>query len=171
MKNHLPCFSKTASRVNFYPEAVIFKPVKIPDIYKLVSLVAMTLAVLALSMSGCGETKATGPDAAVERFIHLLNAREFGQAYDSLAQSSRYRVMTRSEFIQENERYFPSNAAAYRLSDLVTSDVLIEDDAATVSWSGTWVTGIKGEKGDTIDIESTLINEDGEWKIVDLWGE
>jgi len=150
---------------------MIPKPVKNPDIYKVITVAAIALTALILPMSGCGEAKATGPDAAVEDLVHLMNAREFGQAYDSLAQNSRYRRMTRSQFIQENERYFPSNPAAYRLTDYVVSEVTIEGEAATVAWSGRWVTGLKGEQGDPIETESTLENEDGVWKVMDLWGE
>jgi hypothetical protein len=120
---------------------------------------------------GCGEEKDAGPVGAVEDLVHLLNARDFGPAYDSLAETSPYRNMTKNEFIQENERFFPSNSMAFRLSELTASEIVIDRETAIVSWSGTWAYGMKGETGDTITVDSTVVNEGGVWKVEDLWGD
>lgn len=137
---------------------------------RMLALMLLLMPLLAL-VASCGEEEATGPDAAVQKFIGLLNSREFDQAYDSLAENSPYREMTRNEFIQDNERYFPSNAVAFRLSDFRASEVAIVDDEATVSWSGTWAYGMKGETGDTITVDSTVEFEDGVWRVLKIWGD
>lgn len=130
------------------------------------------LACLGLILAGCGGEKPQGPDAAVEDFIHRLNSREFEQAYDTLASSSRYRaVMTRAEFSKETERFFPSSAASSRLSEFKATSVVVDGDTAEVSWSAMWAYGFKGETGDTIHVTSTAVNEDGVWRVSDLWGD
>lgn len=138
--------------------------------WKLVVAAIAASLLLAVTISGCGgEEKRGGPDGAVEDFIHLFNARKFGEAYDSLAASSPFRNASRQEFITEMERSYGDNPASYRFSDFQVKEVEIAGDEANVIWTATEATGLRNEKGDSFEARATAVQEGETWKVVVPW--
>lgn len=125
---------------------------------------------LTAALTGCGGDEASGPDAAVERFVQLFNARELGEAYDSLASASPYRGdYTEEEFIREVESVYGDTPAAIRFSGFQATEVIIDGDTATVAWMATGVEGLRGDEIDSIDTVASVVQENGQWKILEPW--
>lgn len=138
-----------------------------PKLLTLALVLTLTLA------AGCGEAQRQSPDTAVEDFIHLINSRDFGPAYDSLAEDSPWRSSSRNEFITEMTKMYGGSPMSYRISEFRATAVVMEPngEAATVDWSAVEALGLKGEKGGSITNSASVVREDGVWRVVRAWGE
>lgn len=133
-------------------------------------LSAVLLAVTSSAgLAGCGGSRESSPDAAVQDLIHLLNARNFGEAYEKLASDSVYAELSQGDFALEMEKIFGGTAANLRLSGFRALEVTIDGESASVEWTASWVTGIRGEDQGSIEATSTVVREDGEWKVLRMW--